>query len=45
VDGAREGELTGKSKGTFTATPTAAKINGNLTGSFTCKRILDAPNQ
>jgi hypothetical protein len=38
-------KLTGKNKGTFAATPTAAKVNGKLTGSFTCKRILDAPDQ
>lgn len=38
-------KLTSKTKGTFAATPTAVKVNGKLTGSFSCKRILDAPDQ
>ena len=38
-------KLTGKTKGTFAATPIAVRVNGKLTGSFTCKRILDAPEQ
>jgi hypothetical protein len=37
--------LTGKNKGTFAATATGAKVNGRLTGSFTCKRVLYAPEQ
>jgi hypothetical protein len=38
-------KLTGKTKGTFAATPVAVRVNGKLSGSFTCKRILDAPDQ
>jgi len=37
-------KLVGK-KGTFTSTASGTAVNGKLTGSFTCKRILDAPNQ
>ena len=32
-------------KGTFTSTAASTSMNGKLTGSFTCKRILYAPNQ
>ena len=35
----------GKKQGTFTGTPTANAVNGRLSGSFTCKRILYAPEQ
>lgn len=34
-----------KKSGTFAATPIAVRVNGKLSGSFTCKRILDAPDQ
>jgi hypothetical protein len=37
-------KLTGK-KGTFTSTASGTAVNGKLTGSFVCKRILNAPNQ
>lgn len=38
-------KLTGKTKGTFASTSAGTAVNGKLTGSFTCSRILDAPNQ
>jgi hypothetical protein len=38
-------KLSGKTKGTFAATSTAVRVNGKLAGSFTCKRVLDAPDQ
>jgi hypothetical protein len=34
-----------KKSGTFSATATAVAVNGKLSGSFTCKRVLDAPDQ
>jgi hypothetical protein len=37
-------KLAGK-KGTFTSTAAGTAVNGKLTGSFVCKRILNAPNQ
>src|SRR5207247_10945467 len=38
-------KLTGKTKGTFTSTQIGTAANGKLTGSFTCRRILYAPEQ
>jgi hypothetical protein len=37
-------KLTGKT-GTFNSTSLGTSVNGKLTGSFTCKRVLDAPDQ
>jgi hypothetical protein len=37
--------LTGKTKGTFASTAMGTRVNGKLTGSFTCKRVLYAPEQ
>jgi hypothetical protein len=38
-------KLAGKTKGTFASTSAGTSVNGKLTGSFTCKRVLDAPDQ
>lgn len=35
----------GKKNGTFTSTSVGTAANGKLTGTFDCKRILDAPDQ
>jgi len=37
-------KLAGK-KGTFVSTSARTAVNGKLTGSFSCKRIVNAPNQ
>lgn len=43
--GAVKVKLTGKTKGTFASTQAGTAVNGKLSGSFTCRRILDAPDQ